>query len=222
MASKTIAELTTEARSLINEPDSTNSHITDSQFYIWGNEAYRYILTKTKDIPKKENTLTTATGDIATSANTLTIDEAYMYNPVSGKYVPLQVIDLSYLQFINPSWLSEDAGEPKYFVRKDTFNVYLFPQPDTAFLAQNIKTYGMEFPATMSSASDGPDKLPLNLQDSMPHYMAYRAFSQLSMHDKAGMELELFRSMVKGQIDISTVGSNSAQIWRVTDSMDDE
>jgi len=221
MASKTLTELTVESRSLFNETDSANSHITDAQLYIWANEAYRYILTKTKDIPKKENDLTAATGDITVGAHTLTIDEAYIVDPVTSKYFQLGVIDLSYLQYINQGWLSETAGDPKYLVRKDTFSVYLFPQPKTAFVGQNIRTYGMEFPANMTAGTDSPDKIPLNLQDAIPHYVAYRAFAQTSMHDKAGIELELFRSMVKGQIEISTVGSNSGQVWRVTDSMDD-
>lgn len=221
MAAKTLAELTTEARSLISELDPTNTHVTDAQLYTWANEAYRYILTKTKDIPKKENNLTVALGDIAVDANTLTIDEAYIVDPATSKYYKVEVIDLSYLQYVNQGWLSEAVSDPKYLVRKDTFNVYLFPQPKASFIGQNIRTYGMEFPATMSGATDSPDKIPLNLQDGIPHYAAYRALSQLSMHSQAGVELELFRSMVKGQIDISTVGSNSGQVWRVTDSMDE-
>lgn len=221
MASKTNAELVVEARSLFNEIDSSNSHFTDTQLYIWNSEAYRYILTKTKDLPKKENNLTAALGNIALDANSLTIDEAYIVDPDTNKYGKLEVIDLSYLQYISPSWLSEEAGDPKYFVRKDTFTGYLFPQPDTDWIGQNIRTYGMEFPAELSTANSSPDKIPLNLQDAIPHFTAYRAFSQLGMPDKAGMELELFRSMVKGQIEISTVTSNSGQMWRVTESMDD-
>lgn len=221
MASKTNAELVTEARSLFNETDSSNSHFTDTQLYIWNSEAYRYILTKTKDLPKKENNLTAAVGNISLDANSLTIDEAYIVDPNTSKYNKLDVIDLSLLQHINPGWLSEDVGAPIYFVRKDTFTGYLFPQPDSSWVGQNIRTYGMEFPAELSSASSTPDKIPLNLQDAIPHFTAYRAFSQLSMNDKAGMELELFRSMVKGQIEISTVTSNSGQMWRITDSMDD-
>ena len=222
MASRTNAELTTEARSLFNETDSNNSHFTDATLYIWNSEAYRYILTKTKDIPKKENNLTVALGDIALDANSLTIDEAYVVDPTTSKYGKLEVIDLSYLQYLNPGWLSEEVGDPKYFVRKDTFSVYLFPQPSSTWIGQNIRTYGMQFPAELSTAGSSPDKIPLNLQDAIPHYTAYRAFSQLGMHDKAGMELELFRSMVRGQIDISTIGSNSGQVWRITDTMDDE
>lgn len=221
MASKTNAELVTEARSLFNETDSANSHFTDTQLYIWNSEAYRYILTKTKDLPKKENNLTAALGDIALDANSLTIDKAYIVDPNTSKYGKLEVIDLSYLQHINPGWLSEEANDPRYLVRKDTFTAYLFPQPSTAWIGQNIRTYGMEFPAELSASDSSPDKIPLNLQDAIPHFTAYRAFSQLGMNDKAGMELELFRSMVRGQIEISTVTSNSGQVWRVTDSMDD-
>ena len=221
MASKTNAEITTDARSLINELDANNSHFTDATLYIWNSEAYRYILTKTKDMPKKQNDLTVALGDIALSENSLTIDEAYVVDPTTSKYGKLEVIDLSYLQFLNPGWLSEEVGDPQYLVRKDTFTVYLFPQPSATWIGQNIRTYGMEFPVALTAAGDTPNKIPLNLQDAIPHFTAYRAFSQLGMPDKAGMELELFRSMVKGQIDISTIGSNSGQMWRVTDSLDE-
>lgn len=215
---KTLAELRTEARSLFNETDPNNTHVDNSMLTGWANEAVRYILTKTKDIPKKEGSLTSATGDISISSSTLTIDEAYILRTNTGKYDKLEVIDLSFLQNIDPGWLSTTAGEPKYLVRKDTFTLYLYPQPSTT--GETIKTYGMEFPADMALDVDTPSKLPINLVDIIPHFMAYRAFAQLNMHDKAGFELEYFRSMVKAQREISTVGSNSGQMWRVADTDD--
>jgi len=218
---RTLGELTTEARTIFNETDANNSHVSNSELYVWANEAYRYILTKTKDLPKQETDLTAATGDISVSTSTLTVDEAYLLHPTTGDYYNLEVVDLSYLKNISGSWLSTDADEPKYLVRKDTFSFYLYPQPSTDFVGQNIRTYGLQFPADMTTSSDTPSKLPINLQDALPHYMAYRAFSKLEQQARAITELELFRSMVRGQIDISTVGSNSGQTWRVTETLED-
>mgnify|MGYP001559672871 CR=1 FL=1 len=215
----TLAQMRTEARSLFSETDINNTHVTEAQLNIWANEGYRFILTKTKDLPKKENNITSATGNIAVSLNTLTLDQASILNPDTSKYQALEVIDLSYLALIAPGWISTTADEPKYLVRKNTFAYYLYPQPKTSWEGQNIRTYGMEFPADMSSDSESPD-LPANLHDIIPHFMAYRAFAQLSMHDKAGMELEFFRSQLKSQREISTAGSQQGGMWRQTETDD--
>jgi hypothetical protein len=217
---KTLSELRIDARSLFNETDASNSHITNTQLTAWCNEAYRYILTKLKTLPKKENDLTAALGDIALAEGVLTIDEAYILNPDTAKYDKLDVIDLSVLRYINPGWLSEDASVPSYLVRKDTFVGYLFPQPKTSYVGKNIRTYGMEFPTELSGDSDTPSKLSLNLIDALPHFMAYRAFSQLERPNDAGNELTIFRSMVKDQREISTVNSHSDQKWIGADNDD--
>jgi len=216
----TLSELITSARSLFNQTDASNSQITDSQITGWANEAYRYILTKMKDIPKKENDLTAATDDITVSSNTLTIDEAYILNPDTSKYKQLSVIDISFLHNIDNGWLTEDTGEPEYFVRKDTFSYYLYPQPDTDWVGQTIKTFGMEFPTAMSDTTDSPDKIPINMQQAIPHYIAYKAFSQLNQSDRAANEITFFRSLVKSMLEISTSGSQSTRTFRFTERID--
>lgn len=215
----TLSQMRQEARSLFSQLDVGNSHITEPQLNIWANEGYRFILTKTKDLPKQENNISVALGDIPVNQNTLTLDHASILNPDTGDYGPLEVIDLSYLNMIAPGWLSTDVDEPKYIVRKDTFTYYLYPQPKASWLGQNIRTYGMQFPADMSLDPETPN-LPSNLHDIIPHFMAYRAFAQLGMHDKAGMELEFFRSQLKSQREISTAGSQQGGMWRHTETDD--
>ncbi len=213
----TLSELITDARSLFNQTDSSNSQITDSQLTIWANMAYRKIMAKLHNIPRQENDLTAATGDMSIDSDTLTIEEAYILDPDTSEYCKLEIVDISYLQHISESWLTDDADEPRYFARKDTFTYYLYPQPDSDWVGQNIKTFGKEFPADMSSDSDTPSKLPKNLQEIIPHYMAYKAWSQLGDTEKQTNEIIFFRSALKDMKQITSSGNLQNLRFRFTE-----
>lgn len=212
----TLSELVTQVRSIINETDPLNSHFGDSQLTVWINEAIRYIVTRIEELPITWSELTAATDDIAISTDTLLINEAYIYNPQSLKYDLLEVVDYSALKHISPTWLSDDVGTPKYLARKGNFGVYLFPQPDSNYVGQTIKTAGVSFPVQLANDSDEPT-LPKNMHDVVPHYAAYRAFEQLGMGDKAGSELMLCREAIKSTKHITTKFSTNKDVWMITD-----
>lgn len=218
---KTLSELITEARSIIGQTDEDNSVIQNSQLKIWANEAYRKVLVKMKSIPKKINSLTAATGDISVDTNTLSLDEAYILNPDTGDYDWLEVVDLSFLKYVSESWLTDDVGVPKYFARKDTFAYYLYPQPNSDYVGQTIQTIGLQFPTDMSGDNDTPSKLPLNLQELLPHYMAYRAFIQMGRTQEATNELITFRGSLKASLTISTAGNLMNMKFRFSEEEDD-
>jgi len=214
---KTLLDLIAEARSIIGQTEENNSSITNAQMKVWANEAYRKILVKMKSIPKQINELTAATGDIPVNTNTLSIDEAYILNPTTNDYDYLEIVDLNFLKFISNSWLTDDVGVPRYFVRKDTFSYYLYPQPNTDYVGKTIKTIGLQFPADMSLDTDTPSKLPLNLQELIPHYMAYRAFLQINREQDGANELITFRSALKSALSISVAGNISNMKFRFTE-----
>lgn len=212
----TLAEMRTEVRNIINEPDSANSHFTDAQIDIWINEGYRYILTRLGVIPIKERTYTSAApvsgqSTISLNVRTLTIDEVYMDTLPGDKLTRLDIITLQDLASIDNQWIDADRGIPIYFIRKDTFTALLYPPPNTDNVSRNVITHGMEFPADLTS-SDSPS-LPLNLHDVMQHFGAYRAWQQLNRQDLATNELILVNGQLKAQNSISTRFSQQRMRW---------
>lgn len=215
----TLAELITEARSIINQTDPDNSQITDAQLTIWANESYRNIVSGMESLPETTYSLTSALGDITLSTDILTLLRCYMLKQPDNEYGPLTIIGPDMLESIDGGWLSADVDVPRYFVRKSTFTGYLYPQPNTANIGQAIKLTCLAFPTSLSASSDTPD-LPKNLQDIMPHYMAYRSCQQMGQDEKATNELILVRSQLKANRQISTKfsGSNNQVMWGVRDS----
>lgn len=201
----------TECRSIINETDSTNSHFTESQLDIWANEAYRYIQTRLGVIPIKERDYSSS-ATIALNSRTLTVNEAYLNIQPENKLVQLEVVDQDFLNVIDASWLSAETGVPEYLCRSGTFEARLFPPPNAANTGQTLRTFGLEFKTDMASDTDTPD-LPLNMHDLFPHYMAYRAFQQLTLTDKATNELILVNGQLKAQGLITTQFSKGRTRW---------
>lgn len=210
----TLAEMITETRSLINQTDSTNSQITNSQITGWLNEAYRAIITRLGAIPEETFALSTATGDIALDADILTLLRVRCYNPDNSSYEQLQIIGMDVLDNLDSGWASADAGTPKYFVRKNTFTGYLYPQPDTVHTSQVLNLDAIAFPANLSADSDTPSFLPRNLHDLMPHFAGWRGLLQMGQNDKAVQEIIYFNTQMKADRQISTKFSGQQNQWR--------
>jgi hypothetical protein len=209
-----LSNIITECRSAISELDANNSHFTDAELTVWINEAIRFIITRLEELPVAFDEITSATGDIDLSTKTLLVNEAYILNPDNSKYEPLKIIDFSGLKYISPTWLSDGTDVPAYLARKGTFHVYLYPQPKTTYIGQNIKLAGVDFPVDLSSSTDVPD-LPQNVQDWIPHYVAYKAFPRLHEPQKSVDSLILLQGLIKSSKSISTKFSNEA--WRIVD-----
>jgi hypothetical protein len=165
-------------------------------------------------IPETTYDFVAAAGDISLSTDILTLQRCYMLKMPDNEYSPLTIIGPDQLEQIDPGWLSAEVDVPRYFVRKSTFLGYLYPQPDTANTGQAVKLTCISFPTPLSATSDTPD-LPKNLQDIMPHYMAYRAFQQMGNGESATNELILVNTQIKANRQISTkfTGSDNTMKW---------
>lgn len=210
----TLSDMITQARSMINQTDSANSQITNSQLTTWANEAYRTIITRIGAIPETSYDLTSATGDMTVNSNVQKPLRAYMYRPDSAEYERLEIIGIDMLDYIDASWLSADTGTPNYFVRKSTFTYYLYPQPDSDNTSQTIKFHAISFPTDLSSDSDVPD-LPKNLQDLFPYFMAYRAFAQMGQEEQSVGKLIFFNTQMKAdrQSSAKFSGQRNSMKW---------
>ena len=216
----TPAEMETQFRSIINEPDVNNSHFTSLQAMVLANEAIRFIVTRLEELPIAWMDIIAALLDITISTDTLLINEAYILNPNNSKYDKLELCDFGYLKYISPTWLSDTADEPRYLARKGTFAVYLYPQPKTAYIGQNIKLAGVNFPTEISIAAGVAPDIPKHTHDWIPHYMAYRAFEQLGQQDRSTNELIMVQGLIKSTKSITTKFSNENEQWRITDDND--
>jgi len=216
----TLSELLTEWRSLIGQTDSSNSLVTDTQGKAWANEGYRTILAKMNGIPTTSRDYSSAADTITLNSLTLEIMAADMLKQPENKYSPLSIVDVDTISYIDSTWLSADTGIPEYLVMLSKFTARLHPQPNAANLAQTILVRAREFPTDMSSSSDTPALLSKNLQDTIPHYMAYRAFSQLNLPQRAQDELILFNSMCKSHRELQTKTQGSASKWITVESDD--
>lgn len=207
----TLAEMRNEFRRIVNELTSQN-HFDAPQINLWLNEGYRYTLTKLDTIPIKETDLVSAE-TISLSTRTLTIDTARIKAQPVDEFQVLKIIDIETLSRIDPDWENADPNIPEYLVRMSTFLVRLYPEPDVANTGVTVRTHGMEFPADLALDGDTPD-LPLNMHDILPHYAAYRGFSQLGETERSTQELILVNGLLKAQHAITTKFSNRQNRWK--------
>lgn len=206
-----------EARKIFNEPDSTNSHISETELNAWANEFYRVAQTRLAAIPIKNREYTSAAAVDGVSSITLNsrfmgFQQVYLKAQPENKYRPLEIIDLDTLNAIDPEWRSAAEGVPEYIIRTDTFTAILYPPPNTENQGQSIQTYGREFMSDLSGDTDAPT-LPLCVHDLFPHFMAYRSFQKLQQMDLATNELIYVNSQLKSQQQSVTQFSTQRSRW---------
>jgi len=214
-----VAAMIVEARSLINQTDSSNSPITDTQLTAWANQGYRRLLTRLQVIPITQTDYTLA-ATVALNANTLSIDNVRILfsDGTTSKWIPLEILSLKELIERHPDYENDDADQPMYFVRTGTFTARIHPKPDSNNdgNASSVRTNGMQFPSDLIS-SDTPD-LPVNLQEALLHWMAYRAQRQSQEHQAAQEQLLIFNAAIKEMKLISTKFSKQRTRFRFADT----
>lgn len=200
--SKTLAQLITDTRRHIAMTDTSNTgNITNVIITGWLNEAYREAIDRLRHLPMTSRDYSVATGGAVTlNAATTTIDHARIKNPDDSDngYIPLEVIKYDQLMEIDPDWENSTTGIPAYLVQRGFTAGQLYPLPKASLVALTtpLRTSGLEVPSDLSADSDVPD-LPASIQDALPHWPAYRAFSEQENQIKATEHLTLWRSRLK-------------------------
>jgi hypothetical protein len=208
---KTLSDLLLDWRQHISQTDTTNTNFTNAQGTIWANDAYRAIVAKLRHLPITLRSYTVASYALTLNSNTVAIDEVHVKNPDatnadgSNKYEPLEVIDIKTLVEMDPNYFAATSAIPRYLARNGTFAAILYPPPKASLVALTtpLRTIGLELPTELSSDSDTPD-LPGNLHDIIPHWMAYRSFSQLENQPKATEHITLWSSRLKDNKGLAT------------------
>lgn len=213
-----LSTMLTEARLIFGEPDTSNTHIGNTQLTVWANEFYRMVCVKLRSMPIKERSYDTPTGaspTITLNAATITIDIAKIYLRPQNKWEPLKIIDLDEMMAIDPDWENKDVGEPTHLIKMDAFSMRLYPPPNTSIESQtdSIKTYGLSSPTDLSASGDTPN-VPIHLHDLFPHYIAYKAFTRLQDRQAASDQLIWVREWLKEAKGVA-VNYSKTRGWRI-------
>ncbi len=189
-----VSQMITEARSIFNQTNASNSAITDTQLLEWCNQYYRRIQALLGTLPMKERDYTQSE-TVSLNARTLYIDHVRILEGDTSVYKTLQMIGLDQLIQIDPDFENTATNVPQFAVRTGTFTMRLYPAPNTSNQSSTVRTHGQEFPSDLAT-SDSPD-LPLHIHDMFPHWMAYRAFKQLGQKEESIEQLVITRERFK-------------------------
>lgn len=218
--SKTLAQMLTDWRQIIAQPDETNSNFTNAQGIIWANDAYRRICTKLRNLPIKTRDYTVTGQTVTLNSATVTVDTARFDAMPADEFIQLEIINLDDLIALDPDWEAADTGIPKYLVRNATGTAVLYPPPNAANAnSRTLRTHGLELPTELSATTDTPD-LPGNLHDIFTHWMAGRAFQYLGKDEQAAQQFAMFNSLLKDGNQVSKEFSRSLKKWRWSDSLE--
>lgn len=205
---KTLEDLISDTRRYIGMTDTTNTGgVTNTILTGYLNEAYREAVSALRHLPiTTQDYAVISSGVVALDAATVTVDYAKLKNPDnSDKYALLEVIKFDELMEKYPDWENLDASFPVYLVQTGFTTAQLIPPPKASVVALTtpLRTTGLEVPADLSDDADTPD-LPASIQDALPHWPAYRVFSEQENVIKATEHLTLWRSRLKAGKGLAT------------------
>lgn len=192
----------TQCRSIINEPDPNNTHLTDSDL----NSLIDQSILFTAAFIQYPRKFWTQQVTVDTAAYTLPTDFVsallvYFGDPaVNNDVRPISVVSEETLRSIYPGWLdttSGTQGRPRFAMFKTRTSILLQPRPTSAEATTGKKIH-MNYvyaPAALASDSDSPD-LPVPFHDILQHYVAHLAYVRLQVVESAVLALKNFSDKV--------------------------
>jgi hypothetical protein len=215
---RNLGSIRSDARSLLGQPDSTNSNFTNAELDIWANEGIRDICIELETGTITERKYTTA-NSVTLNTATVSIDTIkFLVNDgTSTSWKVLKPIDIADLALRDPDWENATAGTPDYAVKFGQFDMTLHPPLDTNNISQaeGLKTYGLELPSTLS---DDTDETPFahHIDDLVAHYVAYRGFAKINEQGRSTDEFRQYRGRLKQYKKTATQWSKGRNVFRWT------
>ena len=213
---KTLSDLLTDTRQIINQPEEANSNFTNTQLTIWLNDAYRRVATAIRHLPTTQRDYTAAS-TVTLNAATITVDEARLKNPdaANDAYYALKVCKIGDLIALDPDYENADTGKPSHLVQITRQTALLWPPPDSSVTALTtpLRCLQLDEPTAMSASSDEPN-IPANIQDILPNYAAHRCFTLLGDSEKSTQQLTLFRAGIRDQKALAVEFTKQNKIWK--------
>lgn len=198
------SDIRTQARTVLSETDSANSHFTDAQLDEYIDQSQTYMATMI-EYPRKFATGTQAidgTARYALPTDVLVVLSVFFGDTsIQNDIFPLEMIREETLTNLYPGWLDATVstkGRPLYAVIIDRSTLLIQPRPDTTNAATNKKIYinYVYVPAALTSDSDSPD-LPLPYHDIIQFHVAHLAYLKLQLPDMAAKMIALFADKAK-------------------------
>lgn len=159
---RTLAQLRTDTRRLIDETDSSNSSYEDSELNDYLNQAARKIA------GLLEWTIATYTATSVESQAQYTLPSGMLYIcevHFDGK--PISIVDRSDLSGLYGEWMNADDGEPVVAYRADNNVLGFYQAPSVDFAGKTITIQTIKLPTDLTADGDVVDLHEL-LQDAMP------------------------------------------------------
>jgi len=226
----TLQQIRSQSRNLINQTDSTNSHVDDTTLNDFINQAVRFTGTQI-EYPRDfvEVQVEEAVGAYTVPSDMLIIRTAYFGDKsIQGDLRPLSIISEETLREMKRNWLEEtsvNVGRPERIILLDRNTVFVEPRPDVENSASGKKLI-MDYvyvPGTLTSDSQSPD-LPLPFHDILSFYAAHLAYLKMTnqeMADKMYANFEKKIEILKPSVTRETKEGMGWQ-WGFSDDVNDD
>jgi len=207
-----LSEIITQVRSLLSEPDATNSRWTDDELTSWANRGQKEIAVYTKCI-RKSVSITYPT------SNTLPDDLFSIYEvKVDGKRVrPASIRELN--DFAKD--FETLTGTPSFYYQRQPNTIDLFYKPTDPV---TILVYYYAYPTDLSNTTDVPFndiKQYYVYHNILIDYVLWKAHLKERIFDAAQYyQLEYQRSLATMRMDLEY--ENSDKVWSIRDVSTDK
>lgn len=212
---KTLSELLTDTRQIINQPDEANSNFTNTQLTIWLNAADARASLAIRHLPTTQRDYTAAS-TVTLHAKTLTVDEARLKNPdAANAYYALKVCKIADIIALDPDYENADTGMPTHLAQITKQTAILYPPPKASItaLTEPLRCLQLDEPTAMSASGDSPT-VPGNLHDILPNYAAHRCFTLLGDTERSTQQLTLFRAGMRDQKALAVEFTKQNKKWK--------
>lgn len=183
--------LTTTTRRYIDEPDSTNSHFSDSQIYDFLNQAIRFLGTEMEWPLQTAEAVSVQSQAVYTlPTDFISLVDVYFDNK------DIVTIERADLPAIRNDWQNAEASMPRYAYKADNAKIGLWPPPDATNAGLTIQIQYIKVPPDLSDDTTSPD-LHVAFQDCLPFYAAFLCEHQMGNTKRAEVNLTLYESHKK-------------------------
>lgn len=203
MAGLTRQQIRTQVRADLDQIDSANSKLLDSELNEYIDQAVNYSAIQI-EYPRDQIQVQVESNVRAYTlpSDAVLIRLAY-FGDVNTKndIVPLQIISEETLRELYPSWLDETTtnnNRPLYLIVLDRNTVAIHPKPNTVHGAagKNLILEYIYSPASLSSDSSIPD-LPVPFHSLLHFYAAHLAYVRLNNSDMSIKLFQVYQAKIK-------------------------
>lgn len=203
---RTLQQLVSQTRVLIDQTDSTNSNFTDSELTGFLNEALQFGATQC-GWPRDQIQVQVESnvGSYTLPSDFLSLRNVYFGDPTTnGDVRPIAIMTEEQLRERYPNWLetgTTNNGRPVACFLLDRATVHIYPRPNATESASGkylILSYTY-YPAAMSADGDYPD-LPDAYHDYLKFYAGHLCYAgKLKNAERSKEYLDLFIKQMKLQ-----------------------